>query len=178
MPLFAWVESTGAASLVQVRVPSMAAMIEGIVFNDNSRYAVVGSRSISANVTTLVLTILNNLTYNGNQNPKVVQPNFISMAGSGTNNVTYTYMLNPSVSATFLPVNTSTGTSISSFAVGGTVVTAGRTILTQYLGANSYDNVFIDFISLNLNPGDTLGVTALSTSTATVSVSFSWVEQF
>ncbi len=178
LPLLAWAESTGAASLVQLKVPSMAAMIEGVVFNDNSRYAVVGARSIQANVTTLVLTILNNLTYNGNPNSKVVQPNFISMANTGTNNVIYTYMLNPSVSATFFPVNTSTGSSITSFAVGSSVSTVGRTILTQYIGANSYDNVFIDFINLNLNPGDTLGVTALSSTTATVSVSFSWVEQF
>ena len=178
LPLLARVESTGAASLVQLRVPSMAAMIEGAVFNDNTRYAVLGARSIPANVTTLVLTILNNLTYNGNPNSKVVQPNFISMANTGANNVIYTYMLNPSVSATFLPVNTSTGTSVTSFAVGSSVSTVGRTILTQYLGANTYDNVFIDFINLNLNPGDTLGVTALSSTTATVSVSFSWVEQF
>lgn len=178
LPLFARAESTNAASLVQLRVPSMAAMIEGVIFNDNTRYSTFGSLSIPANTTTLVLTIYNNLTYNGYINPKSVQPDFISMANTGASNVTFTYMLNPTVSASFIPSNTSTGTSVVSYAVGGSLVTAGRTLLTQYIGANSYDNVFIDFINLSLNPGEYLGVTARSSSTATVSVSYSWIEQF
>lgn len=177
LPLFARAESTNAASLVQLKVPSMAGMIEGIIVDDNTRYAVQGNLGFAANTTTLVLTILNNLTYNNNPNPKLVQPNFISMASSGTSLTTFTYMLNPTVSATFRPANTSTGTSVTSAATGGNLITAGRTVLTQYIGANSYDNVFIDFLDLSLNPGDYFAVTALSATAATVSVSFSWVEQ-
>lgn len=178
LPLFARAESLGSSSLVQMQISAMAAAIEGIIITDNIRYAALGSLGVAALSTTLVLSIRNNVTYNGLTNPKSLLPNFVSASNQGSSNATLTYMLNPSVSASFFPVDTSTGTSVASFAVGGSVVSPGQTVLTQYIGSNSSSNTFIDFLNFNLNPGDILSVTALSGSSATVSVSFSWVEQF
>lgn len=179
LPLFARVEADSSDSLAQVWIPAMAAFIEGKAYVDNTRYSIIGLMGLAGSPDpVLLLTIKNNTTFNGHVNPKSVRPDFTSFGTAGTSGAVFTYMLNPVVSASYIPVNSSTGTSITSYAVGGSVSQVGRTILTEFLNANSYDNVFLNFLNLNLNPGDILAVAVTSANSATVGVSFSWTEQF
>lgn len=180
LPLFAYVQSTTSATPVQISVPSMATFIEGNpISNDNTLYAVNGQIGITGGAApALLLVLLNNVTFNGYLNSNAVTPKFISMATTGTASAAFTFLVNPSVSVSYNQVNTSAGFSIASYAVGGTIYSSGKPVATQYIGANSYDNVFLPFSNFNLKPGDILAVTASSSSNATVSASFSWLEQF
>lgn len=176
IPLYAINTSTNAAGTVQMKIPCMAAFLEGVFVDDNTRFGVMGS---AFTATGLVLAIRNNLTYNNLTNTKLVQPDFSSLATTGANVSRFDYILNPTLAGTnYTPVNTSTGFSVVSFSTTATSITGGRVILSYYIAATSFDNIFLNDLAVLLNPGDVLAIQANISASTTVSATLSWFEQF
>ncbi len=176
LPLYAINVSANAAGSTQMKIPCMAAFLEGILVSDNIRYAAIGT---VFSATGLVLAVRNNTTFNGLINSKSMQPNFSGLATTGANVARFDFLMNPALAGTnYTPVNTSTGYSIASFSTTASSITGGRVLLSYYIAATSYDNILIDNLNLVLNPGDVLAIRANIAASATVSASLSWTEQF
>lgn len=184
LPLSAIIKNTGNTSNLIMKVPSMGAFTEGIIYSNNIRYSASGTNSGFIN-DNLVLSIQNVYTFNGIINQKAVLLDFTSLwSDSNANPVMYRFTLNP-VLSTFSYISVSTGTSVVQYySPGSQSVTLTRQSNTRSLvflmeGTTGQVNLSLNPLGIILNPGDILTVSTSSLTTFSGAYcSLSWVEQF
>lgn len=177
MPLYAKVSNTSNATNIVLKIPSMAAFVEGELVDLGLINSISNSKS---GVTTElnILTIKNNATFGGILNRKSVKPLFFSTTNTGTADATYRLKLNSTLGGAPSYTNISTNTSVVSYDTAGTTVTDGRLIATFFAQGNTNAQIDLNNIPIILNNSDTLTISATSSGAAIVpSVALTWTEQ-
>jgi len=177
LPLMFEAKNTTNTSNVVVKVPSMAAFVEGKLVNTG----LVFSKGVSLSVTTqaAIWTLKCNTTFNSITNKKYIQPLMISLAPTGNIILTYELILNATLGGSPSYTDISTTTSVASFDVAGTTVANGRSLGVFYVNGNNNITIDLSELNLSLNPGDTLTIAGTSSGAAsTAGAALTWVEQF
>ncbi len=180
LPLFIQAKNALNNTNITIKVPSMAAFVEGTLINTGLFNSVF---NIKTDVETLenILTIQNKATFSGLPNAKFVQPlkvSFSNTGGPGTNCV-YRLILNPTLGGILSYNDISTNTSVVSYNTAGTTITGGRILAVFFVGRNLSDRIDISNLNIILNPTDilTIGGTSLDED-AGMRCSIMWNEQF
>lgn len=177
MPLYAKVANTSNSSNIVVKIPSMAAFVEGALIDLGLINSISNAKS---GVTTElnILTIKNNATFGGISNKKSVTLLFFSSTNTGTADCTYRLKLNATLGGAPSYTNISTNTSVVSYDTAGTTVTGGRQIATFFSQGNTNAQIDLKNIPIILNNSDTLTISATSSGAAIApSVALTWTEQ-
>lgn len=177
LPLFFSAANTTNATNIVVKVPSMAAFIQGKLINTGLLNSFTSSKSVTTQAN--IFTIRNNTTFNSINNLKFVQPTYLSFAPTGNIILTYNLVLNTTLGGSPSYTNLNANTSVVAYDTAGTTLTGGRTLATFLV--NGANNISIDISALNiiLNPGDILTIAGTSSGVAsTAAASVMWIEQF
>jgi len=177
MPLYAKVANTSNDSNISLKVPSMAAFVEGALVDLGLINSISNSKS-AITTETNILTIKNNATFNSILNRKSVTPLFLSSTNTGIADVTYRLKLNATLGGAPSFTNISTNTSVVSYDVAGTTVTGGRQVAIFFSQGNTNAQIDLKNIPIIMNNSDTLTVSATSSGAAiSPSVALTWTEQ-
>ncbi len=122
-----------------------------------------------------ILTIRNNLTFQGMTNRAQIHAWLMTASSDGTRAVQVIFTVNATLTgAVFQPVDT---WSVASVDTSATASTGGTMICTMQLGQTSDELIYPpELIDFFLAPGETLTVSATSLAAADVGVSVNWVE--
>ncbi len=183
LPLTVYAANTTNASPILLKVPSMAAFVEGTLINTGLlNSALNNSKAGVTTAGTAVLTIKNKPVFNGITNRKFVQPLRISLAvTTNDRDCLFNLTLNPTLGGTPSYTDISTNTSVVSYDVAGTTVTGGRVLATFYVDAGLSDTIDITDLNIILNTADILTISAATLTgddNSTVRASIVWNEQF
>lgn len=178
LPLHAKVINTSNSLRMKLKIPSMAAFIEGNIYENDLRNCINATRSgVSTNVN--ILTIRCDPTFNSKINKKVVIPDYISLSNSGTPDAIYKITLNPTIAGTPVFNNVSLNNSCVSFDIAGTSLTSGRLLFTVFVNGNQQQTLSLDEYNININPNDRLCISGASSGANIVcNVALGWKERF
>jgi len=180
LPLTIYAANSSNTSNISVKVPSMAAFVEGILINTGLLFATYG---VNANITTTESTILiirNNSTFSGIFNRKFVQPLQVSFDdSSSSSDCIFKLTLNPTFGSSLTYTNVSTNTSVVSYTVTGTTISGGRVLATFFIGSGNAGTFDVSDLNIFLNPTDIMAISSTSLDdTSTIGCSVMWNEQF
>lgn len=179
LPLYVKAENTTNDTNIKTETSSLAGFVEGKL-ETNSSSLVKSKGNIKTGVTTEVnlITIRNKNTYQTKVNRVRVKPIFTSLACEGTKTVKYRYLLNATIGGTPSFADIDTNNSVVEFDTAGTTITdEGTELFALDLAKSDSDRIPMPF-DFHLNPGDTLTVTAQSTSSTEAETSLGWEELF
>lgn len=178
IPLMFEAANTANNTNIVVKVPSMAAMIQGKTVSNGLLNSFSSSKSVTTQAN--IFTIRVNSTFGGVTNKKFVQPTYLSFAPTNNSIIcTYELVLNTTLGGVPSYTNISTNTSVVAYDTAGTTLTGGRRLAA--FTVNGSNNISLDITSLNiiLNPGDILTIAGTSSGAAsTAAASIMWNEQF
>lgn len=177
LPLMFEAANTANNTDISIKVPSMAAFVEGKLVNTG----LVFSKGVSLSVSTkaAIWTLKCNTTFNSITNKKYIQPLMISLAPTGNIILTYELILNATLGGSPSYTDISATTSVSSFDIAGTTVSGGRSLGVFYVNGNNNITIDLSELNLSLNPDDTLTIAGTSSGVAsTAAAALTWVEQF
>lgn len=184
LPIFVQAKRTSGTGEVKVYTASWRGGICGETPKrtkaDRTFNVSIEGKAISAGVTTPIVTLRNNATFQGKVNHVRVRYGTIALSDDGTKDVVWEVFKGGSlVGGAFVPKNAITSVidyniTATSFTplgdnIGGTVL--GKTGQTRI-------NLFEGDVVLAVYPGETITLTARSANNATVSVFFRWIEEF
>jgi hypothetical protein len=180
LPLMASVSNSTNNTNITLQTPCAICQLEGqydgAVTTNN---AVDNSKSISSNVETNVLSILNKATVNSKANNTPVGLLILSVYADGSQPVTVRLKRNVSFTSTPSWTDVNATNSVVAYNTTG-VYSAGTGKLVTSLQLQktdaSLENVYD--LGVQLSPGETWTVTAVSSSTSTVGASLTWREYF
>jgi hypothetical protein len=178
LPLWVKAINTTNNTNIVVKVPSMAAFVEGVVNDTGVPYAINNQKSA---VTTQlnILTIRNNATFGGITNRKLVNPLVLSIANTSNADSLFRLILNTTLGGVPSYTDISTNTSCVAYDVAGTTITGGRLVGAFYVNGNTQNQIEISYLPFVLNPSDTLTISATSSGVAIIaSTAITWSEQF
>lgn len=178
LPLYVRAENTTNISNVKIETSSLAGFVEGKL--ETSSSSLVKSKgNLKAGVTTEtnLITIRNKSTYQTKTNRVRVEPIFTSVACEGTKTVKYRYLLN-AVGGTPSFADIDVDNSVVEYDTAGTTITSAESeLLNVDLAKSDSDRIKIPF-DIFLAPGDSLTITAFSTSSTEAEASIVWEELF
>jgi len=178
LPISLKVSNTTNNTNIVVKVPSIAAFVEGLLSDLGLVNSINNSKS-SVTTQLNILTIRNNATFNSIENKKFVTPTFISITNTSNADALFKVILNTTLGGTPAYTAINAATSVVSFDVAGTTITGGRTVASYYLNGNSNAQIPLSSIGLRLNTSDILTVSATSLGAAIVaSTTLTWSELF
>ena len=177
LPLYGFVENTTNATNVMVQTSSMGGFVEGKTVITGPKNSISNTKS---GITTElnVLTIRNKSTFASKTNRVIVKLNVAGIATDGTKNAVIRLVKNATLGGTPSYTDISTNTSIVDYDVAGTTVTGGKDLFTFVFAKVDSKDVPLKEYDIEMNPGDTLTVSATSSSSTEVTASFNWVEDF
>jgi len=161
-------------SEVTIKTPSMAAFVEGQVKFTGPGYSISSSKETSAN--TNIITLSNPTTYKGKKNKTRILLSNLSLSNENNANNPVRYKLvrdgiitSPSYSGV------STYSVISSDVSGTYTASSGDRLFSAAIAKNQSNNINLLPYEIFINPGETLSIISLDSSTLS-SVGLSWVE--
>lgn len=162
---------------IQMKVSSVGMFIEGNPGNVSyTRNAVENGKAVTNELN--VLTIRNKATYQSVVNAVQVQPDFIALATDGAKSVIFRLYRNATLGGSPSYADVRTNNSVVDWDTVGTTVSNG--VLLAAIPVAKVANAQINLAELNiiLSPGDTLTITAESSSSNDAEASVSWLERF
>ena len=176
LPICCTVENTTNDTDVVLKVPSLAAFVEGENDDHGPRF-VKSNAKAGITTETSILTIRNNLVAGSIENRSKIVVKFLSLATETGNKVAAFRVVRGATlggSPSYASVDTD---SIVSFDVAGTTVTGGDELFAQTLSQDSSDKVFLNNgLVIELFPGETLTFAGGSALSSDMTAAMSWVE--
>lgn len=178
LPLSLKVSNTSNNTNIVVKVPSIAAFVEGDVEDTGLVNSINNSKSLTTQLN--IFTIRNNATFGGITNKKSVLPLLLSITNTSASlDLTVRIILNTTLGGAPSYTDISTTTSVVSYDVAGTTITGGRVIATFVLTGNSSSQIRIDYIPIFINASDILTISGTSSGAAIfASAALTWSEIF
>lgn len=178
MPVSFSVSNTTNNTNIVVRVPSIAAFVEGNL-TDSGLVNAINNQKSGVTTRLNILTIRNNATFGGIANRKFVEPLFLSISNTSNADAVFSIILNATLGGVPLYTDISSGTSVVSYDVAGTTIANGRLVAVFYVNGNTQSQIDLKNVPLILNALDTLTVSATSSGAAILaSCGITWSEQF
>ena len=179
VPITALARNTTNDTNITLRVPSVAAFVEGKIVYLGPKNAVGHTKTgIDATFTNLV-TIKNAATFQGVTNRVPVIIDTLSFATSGTKPARFQAILNTTLGGTPSYTAVDASNSVMSYDIAGTTVTGGSTPIDLTIGKDGNIVLPGDQIGITLFPGDTLTIAAAATAgTADATATVGWTEDF
>ncbi|RAP30420.1 hypothetical protein C2W64_01616 [Brevibacillus laterosporus] len=178
LPIMGQVINTTNATNITLQSSSAMSFVEG---NGNSS-AIITRNSISSTKTitteTPILTISNKTIYQSKTNRVQIRLDFISFSVNGTESTTISLAKNATLGGNPVFTDISTDTSVMEFDTASTTVSLGRSILLIATGRVDSGQLVLEEIDIELSPGDSLTVSALSATSTEVNIALSWQELF
>ena len=177
LPVMAQVINTTNASNLTLSTSSAMGMVEGNADTNSLVTVNAFSNTKVVPVTeTSVFTLRNNTTFQGKINRVRIQFSFFSGFAVANNSIIY-LVVNATLGGTPTFINISPTTSVMAADIAGTTVTGGSRKLIIVAGNTGASQVSIIDQDLQLSPGDTLTVSALSGGgTSNVTAGLTWNE--
>ena len=122
-----------------------------------------------------VLTIRNKSTYQSQDNANLIFPKFLSVANDGTKIVKYRLLLNDPLTSTSY-TDISTNTSVVEYDTSGTLVSTGKVLAIFTCAKDDSKTIDLSELGIELNPGDSLTITAQSSASTDIECSITWKE--
>lgn len=137
------------------------------------------SATLSAGVTSYVVTFQNKTTYQSKTNKVLIQATLIGIATDGTKTVTFDFYKNSTLTGTSY-TDVDTANSVCSYDVAGTISANGKYELSIPLAKidSRVIDVGVGHVHLELEPGETMTISAVSAAANDVVISFRWEEYF
>ncbi len=179
LPLSVYAANTTNATPITLKVPSMAAFVEGTLINTGLLFSKYNTQAVTTNIA--ILTIQNRSTFNNIANKKFVQPLMMSFSNTaGGTDCRISLILNPTLSLTPSYTNISTNTSVVASDVSLSTVSGGRILATFFVDTGVSTTVNISNLNIALNTSDILTISGSSASGNSISLraSIMWIEQF
>ncbi|MCM3273006.1 hypothetical protein [Paenibacillus elgii] len=178
LPLMAQVINTTNTTNIILQSSSAMSFVEG---NGNSS-AVITRNSIS-NLKTItteaaIITIRNKALYQSKTNRVQVLIDYISFSVDGTQSTTIRLIKNATLGGTPAFTDISTDTSVMEYDTSGTSVSSGKSLLYIAAGRSDIGQLLLRDIEIELSPGDTLTISAVSQAASEVNIALSWQEMF
>ena len=179
LPFCMYVENGGNAVDYSVCSSSVGLFIEGkdiplgFINNIDNNKSSIGSTE------TNILTIQNKSTFNSKTNKNLVYPYLLNIATiSFTKPVTVNVILNTTLGGTPSYTDIDTNNSITSYDTAGTTITGGSKLTSFILSKEDKISINLkEFTELFLSPGDTLTISASTTSgNGEVFTNITWLE--
>ncbi len=177
LPLWAKVANTSNDTNIQLQISSMMGGVEGRVFDLGTENSKSNSKA-GVSTETNILTIRNKSTYAGITNRVRISPKLLTIATDGTKIVTVRIVKNTTLGGAPSYTDISTNTSVVDYDTDGTTLTGGTELLSIQMGKLDSDKVDLSHLLDQLNPGDTLTISATSSSSTEAGVSIVWRELF
>jgi len=163
---------------IEIKVPSVGLYIEGQDSSAGETRNCVSNTKTGVTTELNVLTIRNKTTYQSLNNTVVIQPDFLTMSVDGTKNVILKVYLNATLGGTPSYNDVRVNNSVIDFDVAGTTVSSGILLAAFALDkAGSLSQPLREF-QFFLYPGNTMTITAISSSSTDATVAISWAERF
>jgi len=177
LPLSFKVSNTSNNTNIVVKVPSIAAFVEGTVVDTGLINSISNAKSLTTQLN--IFTIQNKSTFGGVSNKKAVLPLLLSIANTSNADLTVRMILNTTLGGVPSYTDISTTTSVVSFDVAGTTITGGRALGIFVLNGNTNAQVRLDYIPIAINPTDILTFSGTSSGAAiTATAALTWSEIF
>jgi hypothetical protein len=179
LPLFVKAENTTNDTNIKIETSSLAGFVEGkLETKSSSLVKAKGNLKAAITTETNLITIRNKSTYQSKTNRVRVKPIFISLANEGTKTVKYRYLLNATIGGTPSFNSIDVNNSVIEYDIAGTTITdEGSELFTVDLAKSDSDRITLPF-DIPLNPGDSLTITAESSSSTDAEASVTWEELF
>ncbi len=179
LPLHMMSKNNANTTNLTIKSGSMAGFIEGkesdtgvIRGSDNLKVAVGTSQ-------TNILSLKNNVVYQGKINRVKVRIDGINVASDGTKLVTVRMTKNPVLNGTPAFTDIDSDTSVISSDVAGTTFTGGIEILALELGKTDSKEIPLKQFKIDLLPGEIIMISgAAQSSTSDIGASIHWRELF
>ncbi len=184
LPLYIQAKNGTNNTNISVKVPSMAAFVEGELANTGLLNSTYREQVVDLTGTNIV-TIQNKPTFSGVTNRKYVQPLMLSLADAAGTDAIFSLTLNPTFSSSnYLDI--STDTSVVSYTVSnpatsqGPLITGGRVLATFFVDSGLSTTIDISDLNILLNANDLLSLSGrpVSGGNITVRAAIMWNEQF
>lgn len=179
LPMSLHAENSGNTTSLTINSSSMAAFNEGTPGNGG----IINSTDLgelaylSASNEDPIITIRNRATYFSKTNRIQIKLLSIGMSSDGTKNVTFRAYLNAALTgASFSDINTNE--SVVEVDTSTSSITGGSKIFSEQLAKADAENINIANFDIIMHPGDSITITADSSSNSTVSIDYVWREQF
>lgn len=179
LPLFVKAENTTNDTNIKIETSSLAGFVEGkLETKSSSLVKAKGNLKAAITTETNLITIRNKGTYQSKTNRVRVKPIFISLANEGTKTVKYRYLLNATIGGSPSFNSIDVNNSVIEYDIAGTTITdEGSELFTVDLAKSDSDRITLPF-DIPLNPGDSLTITAESSSSTDAEASVTWEELF
>ncbi|QZY57587.1 hypothetical protein K7H06_19015 [Crassaminicella profunda] len=179
LPLMAKVEKTSGSSNIILQTSSGIGLVEGPI--DYS--AIVTRNSVSNSVESIndtetnIITIKNNNNFQEKTNRVRIRLDYLSVSTDGSKPVTIKMIKNATVSGDYTDINENTSV-VSYNKIGTLTATTGTNLLVFKLGKAESNQLFVGSLDIQLEPGSTFTVSAVSSSGSgsQVDVGLSWIE--
>lgn len=177
LPISVFSSNTSNDTNIVVKVPSIAAYVEGLIQDTGIINSINNAKSVTTQLN--ILTIKVNPTFNGIANKKLVKPRILSIANTSNADATFKLILNTTLGGAPSYTDISATTSVVSFDTAGTTITGGRVLMTFYVLGNNNTEIDLTPLPIGLEPSDILTISCASSGAAlTASAAITWTEQF
>lgn len=167
--------NTGTGASKTVHGASGGTFVEGVIEYLGAQFAVTASKSIGAATETPVLTLRASTVYQSRSSTAQLQVDRLSVACDGTKTVDFKVYKNGVLTASQF-ARVSATSSAADFDSAATGRSGGTQVYAFSVGKTGNTTESVSDLSLFLQAGDTLTVTALSVNSSDISASVTWVE--
>jgi hypothetical protein len=168
-------KNTGTGTSRELRGASGGAFVEGKIAFSGAQFSVIGSKTAGAGAETPILSLRGSTSYFYRRSSAQLQIDRFSVACDGTKTVNFRVYKNPTLTAPqFVRVNATT--SATDYDTAATATTGGTLIYAFSAGKTGDATESVSDLSLFLQAGDTLTITATSVNASDVSASIVWIE--
>lgn len=168
-------KNTGTASSREMRGASGGTFVEGKISFLGEQFGTTGTRTCSAGVETPVLSLRGSTTYADRRSSAQIQIDRFSVACDGTKTVDFkVYKNSVLVASQFARVNATT--SAADYDSLATAATSGTQVYAFSVGKTGSVTESVTDLSLFLQAGEAITITATSVNTTDVSAAIVWIE--
>jgi hypothetical protein len=173
LPVRGYVANTTNNTNITLKTASMAALSVGDTSSTPRRKATNNTKNVTSEVN--ILTIRSNATHQSKTNRSLVIPRLLSIGADGTKITTFNVYKNATLGGTPSFSDIDADTSVVAVDTAGTTVTGGEKLLGLIIGKE--DGAVLNLKDLgNIRAGETLTVSATSTSTTSATAILTWKE--
>lgn len=180
LPLHMMSKNISNTTNLTIKSGSMAGFVEG---RESDVGLIKGTDNVKTSVGTTqtnILTIKNNIVYQGKLNRVKVRIDGVNVSSDGTKLVTIRLIKNPVLNGTPAFANLNSNTSVISIDTDGTTFTGGTEILALQLGKTDSKEIPLKQFKIDLLPGEMIMISgaANNAGTSDIGASIHWRELF
>lgn len=163
-------------SNLTIKTGSMAGFTEGVIRSTGPIFTAANEKTTISTTEVPILSLKNVLIYQGVQNRNRIRLLVLSVATEATKPITVHIHRNPTLTGPVAFAAGFSGRSTSETDTGATGLVGGEDIATLSLGKLDSQRLTVDFLEIELDPGDLVVMTAFAASGSghDVAVSVTW----